>query len=406
MTKIAAVQMKNSNKALWFDANDVDAEKGDCLIVETSRGIEFGTLDQDIFDADDQDLKQLNSELKKVKRKANQDDLFQADEMDQKGRDSFETFVELAAETNPDMLPISIEYLFDGKKAIFYFSAPERQDFRDLVKKLSTKLHVRVDMRQINERDKSSMVGGIGLCGQELCCKRLGKCPKHISIKQAKVQGLALNPENISGMCGKLLCCLTYEFEQYKDFSDRAPKIKGKVLTPDGVASVVEINMPKEYVVVKVDESEKRVKIPLEGMVIDKKFTKDNGGNNQNIRPNKIEKEAWDKAQEESMSVVNLESVYTSTELKGSEKLATGVVKTLPGAKKKKSITISGDDKPTHKQRRRNNKFRSKKHKNPNRNNDIKNVYESDRTTTTRRRSRKIGSGDVRPGQNSSGVKS
>lgn len=403
MTKIASIKTKYSTTSLWFDANDIDLSSGDKVIVETARGLEFGTLDQDVFEASDNEIKNLNSELKKVKRIATKEDIIQVDEVEHKAKEAFPVFVELAAETNKDMIPISVEYLFDGKKGIFYFSAPERQDFRDLVKKLSSKLHIRIDMRQINERDKSAMVGGIGQCGQVLCCKRLGRCSKHVSIKQAKVQGLALNPENISGMCGKLLCCLAYEFDQYKDFSDRAPKLKSKVLTPDGEGVVAELNMPKEYVVIKVQDPDKRVKIPLEYMSIDKKFAKDNGVN-QNIRPNKIEKEFWDKAQDDSSSLLNLESVYTSTELKGSEKLATGVVKKLPGIKRKKSSVTEVRTADSSKFNNRSHK----KHKprNRNNNNNSKNVYESRDTKTTRRRSRKISSGGVRPGQNSSGVNS
>ena len=189
MTKIAAVKTSNSNTALWFDSMDVDASPGDKLIVETSRGLEIGVLDSEIFEASEKEIKNLNSELKPVKRKANKEDIIQAQEMEQAGIDAMEKFIEIAAETNKDMVPISVEYLFDGKKAVFYFSAPERQDFRDLVKKLSYEFHIRVDMRQINERDKSAMVSGIGSCGQELCCARLGRCPKHVSIKQAKGYG-------------------------------------------------------------------------------------------------------------------------------------------------------------------------------------------------------------------------
>ena len=361
----------------------MDIKPGDKVIVETARGIEFGTLDKEIFEASDEDLKVLKSELKPVKRVASDEDIQQAEEMAQKSIDAFPIFQKHAAKTNEDMVPISVEYLHDGKKAVFYFSAPERQDFRDLVKKLSSEFHIRIDMRQINEREKSAQVSGIGFCGQELCCARLGRCPKHVSIKQAKAQGMALNPENISGMCGKLLCCLDYEYDDYKEFNSRAPKLKAKINTPDGEAVVTEVNMPKEAVQVKILETEKRVYVPLTA-----------------IKSDKISKEAWQAAQAES-SVVSLDGVYTSTELKGSEKLATGVVKTLPKTKSKSS-NFGGeksDRKPRNRGKRRGGQNRRK--------NDTPktNVYESSKTTTVRRRSRTLGSGGARPGQNSSGLR-
>lgn len=362
----------------------MDIKKGQKVIVETARGIEFGTLEKEIFEASDDDLKVLKSELKSVKRIATDDDIQQAEEMAQKSIDAFPIFQKHAAKTNEDMVPISVEYLHDGKKAVFYFSAPERQDFRDLVKKLSSEFHLRIDMRQINEREKSAQVSGIGFCGQELCCARLGRCPKHVSIKQAKAQGMALNPENISGMCGKLLCCLEYEYDDYKEFNDRAPKLKTKIKTPDGEAVVTELNMPKETVQVKVLESEKRVTVPLAV-----------------IKSDKISKEAWEDAQAET-SVVSLDGVYTSTELKGSEKLATGVVKTLPKTKRRESHQLN-DNKDNRKPRKRGNRRAGQNR----RKNDTpkKNVYENSNNTTVRRRSRTLSSGSARPGQNSSGLR-
>ena len=130
----------------------------------------------------------------------------------------------MAAEASADMHPVSVEFLLDGDKAVFYFEAEERVDFRDLVRKLAAHFHVRIDMRQIGVRDEARMVGGLGHCGQELCCKRLGGefCP--VSIRMAKEQDLSLNPQKISGVCGRLMCCLRYEFDAYKDFKGRAPK--------------------------------------------------------------------------------------------------------------------------------------------------------------------------------------
>ena len=321
--------------------------------------------------------------------------------MVQKGIDAFPIFQKHAAKTNEDMNPISVEYLHDGKKAVFYFSAPERQDFRDLVKLLSKEFHLRIDMRQINEREKSAQVSGLGQCGQELCCARLGKCPKHVSIKQAKEQGMALNPENISGMCGKLLCCLDYEYEDYKAYNSKAPKLKAKIQTPDGEAVVTEVNMPKETVQVKVLETDKRVSIPFDQMETDKRFAKKIGNDSDNIRPNTIGKKAWKNAQIET-TTFSMEGVYTTANLEGSEKLATGVVKTLPSTEKSKSEPRSSE----RKDRRPRNRGNRRGGHNRNSNAVPKgNVYESSKTTTVRRRTRKIDSGGARPGQNSSGLR-
>ena len=158
----------------------------------------------------------------------------------------------MAAEGNGDMHPVSVEYQFEGDKAIFYFEAEERVDFRELVRKLAAHFRVRIDMRQIGVRDEARMVGGLGHCGQELCCKRLGGefCP--VSIRMAKEQDLSLNPQKISGVCGRLMCCLRYEFDAYKDFKSRAPKQNATVETPDGPAKVVDLDVPREIVSLKI----------------------------------------------------------------------------------------------------------------------------------------------------------
>ena len=357
MTKIAPIKTVQSSIALWFDAGDFDIKVGDKVVVETARGIEYGTLVSEIFEASQKQLKNLKSDLKPVKRLATDADIQKAQTFEQKGIDGLPKFKELAAESNPDMSPISIEYLLDGKKAVFYFSAPERQDFRDLVKKLSSEFRIRVDMHQINERDKASKVSGIGICGQELCCARLGHCPKHVSIKMAKVQGMSLNPENISGLCGKLLCCLDYEFEEYDEFAKRAPKLKAKIDTPDGLAQVTDVNMPNETVEVKVLETEKRVRVSLADMERDK--------TRQGNRPNKIGENAWEKAKE-AKSVENIETVYTSTPLQGEEKLATGTVTTLPSSKPKshkpRKRSYRNNKPPQRKQRRRSRTIETGKH--------------------------------------------
>ena len=181
---------------------------GDGVVVSTARGTEFGRAANDAFEAEASQVKKLKTPLKPVCRIATEEDEAQAADMERKSAEALPVFKEMAAEANGDMRPVSVEYLFDGDKAIFSFEAEERVDFRDLVRKLASRFRVRVDMRQIGVRDEARMVGGLGHCGQELCCKRMGGefCP--VSIRMAKEQDLSLNPQKISGVCGRLMCCL------------------------------------------------------------------------------------------------------------------------------------------------------------------------------------------------------
>ncbi len=264
MVRIAPVTLQYNPKTLWFDPNGLDIHDGDCVIVKTERGTEFG-YGSDICEVEEEAVSKLR-ELKPVLRVATEEDVARAEELRQKGAEALPVFKQMAAETNEDMHPVMVEYLFDGDKAVFYFEAEERIDFRDLVRKLAAEFHVRVDMRQIGVRDEARLVGGLGHCGQELCCRRLGGefCP--VSIRMAKEQDLSLNPQKISGVCGRLMCCLRYEFEAYKEFKQRAPKVNAKIATPAGTAKVVELDVPRENVKVRMEEDGKTVTFPLSAM--------------------------------------------------------------------------------------------------------------------------------------------
>lgn len=264
MVRVAPIKLQYNPRTLWFDPQDLEISKGDPVVVKTARGTEFGYADG-IIEVEEADIKKLKSELKPVVRIATPEDEAKSVEMQRRSDEALPIFKEMAAEANEDMHPVSVEYLLDGDKAVFYFEAEERVDFRDLVRKLASHFHVRVDMRQIGVRDEARMVGGLGHCGQELCCKRLGGefCP--VSIRMAKEQDLSLNPQKISGVCGRLMCCLRYEFDAYKEFKARAPKQNAMIQTPEGPAKVIELDMPKELVTLKV-EGGKSVKIPLAEM--------------------------------------------------------------------------------------------------------------------------------------------
>jgi len=283
MVRIAPIKLQYSSKVLWFDPNFLELNKGDAVVVSTARGLEYGHLAEDLFEVEDEEIKKLKTELKPVKRLATPEDDNMAQQMEEKSAEALPIFKEMAAEANDDMHPVSVEFLLDGDKAIFYFEAEERIDFRELVKKLASRFRVRIDMRQIGVRDEARIVGGLGHCGQELCCKRLGGEFSPVSIRMAKEQDLSLNPQKISGICGRLMCCLRYEFDVYKEFKERAPKINATISTPEGSAKVVDLNVPREIVSIQLP-GEKPVKVPLDQMEATEK-----GG-----RPNKVCKKVYD----------------------------------------------------------------------------------------------------------------
>lgn len=330
MVRIAPVNLYYNPKTLWFDAGDLDVHAGDGVVVSTTRGTEFGRASADVFEADEAQVKKLKTPLKPVKRIATDEDEAQAAEMERKSAEALPIFKEMAAEAPGDMHPVSVEYLLDGDKAVFYFEAEERVDFRDLVRKLAARFHVRIDMRQIGVRDEARMVGGLGHCGQELCCKRLGGefCP--VSIRMAKEQDLSLNPQKISGVCGRLMCCLRYEFDAYKDFKSRAPKQNSQVETPAGMAKVVDLDVPREIVSLKLD-GEKPVRVPLAN------FEPPDEGVN---RPNRVGEEAWELANEQAViGVAGESSIFATSQLTGSDKLAdpASVRRTGRGGQKQRS---------------------------------------------------------------------
>lgn len=265
MVRIAPVKLEYNPKTLWFDPGDLELEDGDAVVVKTERGTEFGHT-CGIIEVEEEDLKRLRSKLKPVVRKATQDDLDKIADLRRQGEEALPVFKEMAAETNADMHPVMVEYLFDGEKAVFFFEAEERIDFRDLVRKLASRFHVRIDMRQIGVRDEARLVGGLGHCGQELCCKRMGGDFNPVSIRMAKEQDLSLNPQKISGVCGRLMCCLRYEYDAYKDFKSRAPKVNAKISTPDGSAKVCDLDVPRENVTVRMEDDGKKVTFPLSAM--------------------------------------------------------------------------------------------------------------------------------------------
>ncbi|MBK5210869.1 MAG: hypothetical protein JJE36_00855 [Coriobacteriia bacterium] len=266
MPKVTGVRLRYT-KTLWFDQADTNPLEGDIVIVQTDRGQELGLVQHAPHDAE---VSALKAELKPIIRIATEEDLEKAIGLGEKEKAALVVFRESIKRCNLDMKPVDIEYIFGGDKIIFYFSAEERIDFRSLVKDLAAHFHMRIDMRQVGVRDEARMVGGIGHCGEVLCCARLGGEFAPVSIKMAKEQGLPLNPLKISGLCGRLMCCLRYEVEAYKDFNARSPRKNATIDSPLGEGKVTALDALREIVTVRFrneeDNSSEELKVPLSKM--------------------------------------------------------------------------------------------------------------------------------------------
>lgn len=249
MIKVVGIRFKKAGKIYYFDPSDLDVNKGNHVIVETARGIEFGECVIAAREIDESDVIQP---LKKVIRVATVEDVDNHKLNKSKESDAFSICEEKIKEHNLDMHLIDVEYTFDNNKVIFYFTADGRVDFRELVKGLATIFRTRIELRQIGVRDEAKVVGGLGPCGRPLCCSSfLGEFAS-VSIKMAKEQNLSLNPTKISGVCGRLMCCLNYEQSTYEETRKKLPKVGSIVETPDGTGEVVYNSAVKESVKVKI----------------------------------------------------------------------------------------------------------------------------------------------------------
>lgn len=263
MPTIVGVKLRFSPKPAYYEVSDPEIEPDATVIVRTERGLEMGHV---VTAPQEPDETTGSGPFKSIERVASEEDLRCAEELEQRERDAMKVYRELVKERGLDMKPIDVEFLFDGSRIVFYFVAEERVDFRDLVRDLATKFHARIDMRQVGVRDEARMIGGLGHCGEQLCCSRFGSDFQPVSIRMAKEQDLPLNPLKISGLCGRLMCCLRYEFEAYKDFKGRAPKRNAIIELPDGVkGKVIELNTPKEEVTMLL-EGGGRMTVPLSAM--------------------------------------------------------------------------------------------------------------------------------------------
>ena len=248
---VVDIRFRNNAKSYFFDPNGLTLAVGDHVIIDTARGDEFG-----ICAAGNHAVRprELVLPLRKVLRAATEHDERINAENQEKEKKAFDVCQQKILSHKLDMQLVSAECAFDGSKILFFFTAEGRVDFRELVKDLASAFRTRIELRQIGVRDKAKMVGGLGVCGRPFCCKEFLDDFQPVSIKMAKTQNLSLNPTKISGTCGRLMCCLKYEQEAYEDLIKTAPKMESFVDTPDGRGTVVEVNLLRQSVRVRMED--------------------------------------------------------------------------------------------------------------------------------------------------------
>ena len=274
--RAVAIQFNYLGKKYYFSSNGLDLKRKDYVVVETIRGLELGEVISDIIQLEDDELV---SPLKPVLRIATSEDIeaFKKNMIDQTR--VMDVTKALVKKHKLDMKLLNSEYTLDRSKLIIYFTAEGRVDFRELVKDLANEFHIRIELRQVGARDGAKVIGGIGPCGRQTCCTTFLREFEPVSIKMAKVQNLSLNPTNISGLCGKLLCCIRYEHENYKNFNAETPDVNSLVWTKDGQGKVTKVNYAEQSVSVllapndirtyHIDEVEKN----KEDLVVDKELS-------------------------------------------------------------------------------------------------------------------------------------
>lgn len=249
---VVGVRFKKAGKIYYFDPGEHTLTPGDGAIVETARGVEYGQVVAGPLEVEEDEVV---APLKKVIRRATDLDCQQLSTNRERESKAFQVGLEKIAVHNLPMKLVGVEQTFDGNKIIFYFTADGRIDFRELVKDLASVFRTRIELRQIGVRDEAKMVGGLGCCGRELCCSTWLSDFASVSIRMAKDQNLSLNPTKISGICGRLMCCLKYENESYEHAREEFPELGSWVITPNGEGKVAGINILKNSVSVELKES-------------------------------------------------------------------------------------------------------------------------------------------------------
>jgi cell fate regulator YaaT (PSP1 superfamily) len=258
MIPVVGVRFKKTGRIYYFDPDGKEISAGMFVIVETSRGIEYGEV---VIPCKLVPEEEVVQPLKKVLRIATDEDAKKVEELDNKQQEALRIACEQVAKLNLDMKMVDTEYTFDEQKIVFYFVSDNRVDFRELVKQLAAIFKIRVELRQIGVRDHGKMMGGYGICGRSLCCASWLSQFEPISIRHAKDQELALNPGRISGLCGRLKCCLRHEAEVYREIRQRMPKVGTVVSSPYGEGKVVESHVINEKVTLQIEEKDEIKKV-------------------------------------------------------------------------------------------------------------------------------------------------
>ena len=256
LVQVVDIQFRPGQKVYFFDPGDLELKAGDHVIMDTARGPEYGLCTNGIHSVKESEVV---LPLRSVLRLATASDEKIVKENRAKEQKAFEVCHKKIDEMGLDMQLVSVECAFDGSKLLFFFTAEERVDFRELVKNLASIFHTRIELRQIGVRDKAKMVGGLGICGRPFCCTSFLEDFQPVSIKMAKTQNLSLNPAKISGTCGRLMCCLKYEQDAYEYLISRCPKEESFVDTPEGRGTVTEINLLRQTVKVRMEDDPETV---------------------------------------------------------------------------------------------------------------------------------------------------
>lgn len=249
MSMVIGVRFKRAGKVYYFDPGALEIRAGDSVVVETTRGIEFGEV---VAGARDVPEEQIVAPLKQVMRIATEQDIHTAKNNAANERTAYGICQDKIAAHKLEMKLVDVEYTFDNSKIIFYFTANGRIDFRALVKDLASVFKTRIELRQIGVRDEAKMLGGLGPCGRQICCGAFLGDFQPVSIKMAKEQNLSLNPTKISGLCGRLMCCLKYEQDNYEQVRKKMPRVGKDIMTPEGIGTVIDINVLKEIIRVRI----------------------------------------------------------------------------------------------------------------------------------------------------------
>lgn len=250
MKTLVGIQFKRAGRIYDFDTGGLNFEIGNRVVVETERGLGLGVIVVPPREVEDEDLP---NDLKRVIRKANVSDIERQIKNCDRERRAMELCRKFISEQGLDMKLVNVDFFYDASKAVFHFVAAQRVDFRELVKELAQALHTRIEMKQVGVRDETKLVGGLGCCGLQLCCNSFLREFTPVNVKMAKEQNLAMNPTKISGVCGRLMCCLAYEFEVYQEAGKDIPKKGKRVMTHLGPGKVSDVNILKKTLSVELE---------------------------------------------------------------------------------------------------------------------------------------------------------